>query len=85
MDAKDYITSKKYESADKEEFKRPSHYDFMVASELKAEQFSGIRHNSITNDVEIWILGEIRQKISRADLEVNPYLIEDTWTKLFAV
>lgn len=85
MDAKNYVTSKKYESADKEEFKRPSHYDFMVASELKKEQFSGIRHNSITNDVEIWILGEIRQRISKADLEVNPYLIEDTWTKLFAV
>ena len=85
MDAKDYATSKKYESADREEFKRPSHYDFMMTSELKAAGFSGIRHNSISNDVEIWILGEIRQKISKADIELNPYLVEETWERLIAV
>lgn len=43
-----------------EEFKRPDHNDFRTTSELKSLEFSGVRNNSITNEWEIWILGEIK-------------------------
>lgn len=85
MDAKNDIVIKKYESADREEFKRPSHFDFMTHSELKKAGFSGVRHNSITDEMEIWILGEMKKAISKEDVELNPNIIEDTWAKLFAV
>ena len=37
--------------------KRPDHPDFMGASELKKAEFSGIRHNSLTDQTEIWKVG----------------------------
>jgi hypothetical protein len=43
-------------------FKRPDHPDFHTSAELKKNQFSGTRANSITQEWEIWILGELRAK-----------------------
>ena len=43
-----------------EDFRRPNHPDFLTSSELKRIEFSGIRHNSITNNIEIWTLGDLR-------------------------
>ena len=43
-----------------EEFKRPDHYDFMDSSELKKIEWSGVRHNSITHRMELWIVGEVK-------------------------
>jgi hypothetical protein len=46
--------------------KRPDHPDFMCASELKKAEFSGIRHNSLTDQTEIWKVGEVAKVISKA-------------------
>lgn len=46
--------------------KRPDHPDFMCASELKKAGFSGIRHNSLTDQTEIWKVGEVAKVISKA-------------------
>jgi len=47
--------------------KRPDHPDFMDYFELKKEGWSGIRHNQISNDIEIWIDGEIKRSISERE------------------
>ena len=36
-----------------EDFNRPSHPDFMTAKELKDMKFSGTRHNSLVDSIEI--------------------------------
>jgi len=46
--------------------KRPDHPDFMRASELKKAEFSGIRHNSLTDQMEIWKVGEVAKVIPKA-------------------
>lgn len=54
------------------ESKRPDHPDFMDFYELKDTQFSGIRHNELNGDTEIWILGEIRKRLSKEDMFYDP-------------
>ena len=39
--------------------KRPDHPDFMDASELKKREFCGLRHNKLSNQMEIWKLGKL--------------------------
>lgn len=51
-----------------EQFKRPDHDDFRTHSELNKLEFSGVRHNSVTQEWEIWILGEIRALGPKADV-----------------
>lgn len=41
-----------------EDFKRPNHTDFMTSSELSKIKFSGIRKNSISGCIEMWLEGE---------------------------
>lgn len=43
--------------------KRPDHPDFMDANELRKRGFSGIRHNVISEQLEIWRDGEIAKVI----------------------
>lgn len=52
-----------------EDFKRPNHPDFMDASELRKEGFSGVRINSLSQDWEIWIDGERKALGSQADID----------------
>ena len=44
--------------------KRPDHPDFMDHSELKKARFSGLRSNALSSELEIWVDGEIRKRIS---------------------
>jgi len=46
--------------------KRPDHPDFMDASELKKREFCGLRHNKLSNQMEIWKLGEVVKIIPQA-------------------
>lgn len=46
--------------------KRPDHPDFMDASELKKREFCGLRHNKLSNQMEIWKLGEVAKVIPQA-------------------
>ena len=43
--------------------KRPDHPDFMDANELKRLGFSGLRHNQLSNQMEIWVCGSIAKVI----------------------
>lgn len=43
--------------------KRPDHPDFMDANELKKLGFSGLRHNQLSNQMEIWVCGNIAKVI----------------------
>jgi len=68
-----------------EDFKRPNHLDFMTASELKAAKFSGLRHNSLTDDAEIWILGDLTRLITKAEVMQNPHAINQAMEEVFAL
>jgi len=66
-----------------EDFKRPNHADFMDSIELKKIEFSGIRHNSIGNCMEIWILGEVTDSISNLAIQLNPNALTDAYRDRF--
>lgn len=53
------------------EYKRPDHPDFMDFYELRRAKFSGIRANSMSGEVEIWIEGEIRKVVPKEALAYN--------------
>ena len=55
-----------------EDFKRPNHPDFMTSGELKKMKFNGIRSNSITEDLECWIEGEVVVVSSKLARSINP-------------
>lgn len=67
----------------KEGFERPNHPDFMDASELKAMNFSGVRHNSLSDDTEIWIDGERVKIISAVARSINPHAVEEAFQEVF--
>lgn len=62
MDAKDYKPIRKYKKAESLEFKRPDHPDFMDSAELKKKEFSGVRVNKLSNEWEIWTVGDLRAR-----------------------
>jgi hypothetical protein len=51
--------------------KRPDHPDFMTHGELKLREFSGIRHNSIDQSVEVWYMGTIAEVIPQQMLMLD--------------
>jgi len=46
-----------------ENFKRPDHPDFMDSTELATMRFTGMRHNSISDYMEVWIDGMKRMEM----------------------
>lgn len=38
---------------------RPEHPDFMTSKELKDIKFTGMRHNTLLDRIEIWVLGGV--------------------------
>lgn len=59
-----------------EDFKRPDHNDFATTSELRKREWSGVRSNSITQRIEIWVVGELKGEVSNTD--------EEGYRKLYA-
>jgi hypothetical protein len=68
-DAKNFPVIRKYKKAESMEFNRPDHPDFKDSSELKKMEFSGIRHNKISHEWEIWTLGDLRAHGNDKDQE----------------
>lgn len=68
-----------------EDFKRPDHPDFHTSSELAKNQWSGIRHNSVTNDAEIWLLGEMMVAISPEQVNLNMHAIDEAYAEIFGL
>ena len=66
-----------------EEFIRPNHHDFMDTSELRKIAFSGLRHNSISDDMEIWVHGEVRRSVTRSERVLNPQAVDAAFVEVF--
>ena len=69
----------------KEGFDRPDHPDYKTASELQEMNFCGIRHNSINEDVEIWIEGEKVRAISVTERIINPNAVDTALAEVFCL
>lgn len=86
MDAKNYIAipgDVEIPAGTMEDYKRPDHLDFMTVGELRAVKFTGFRHNSITNDCEIWLCGFLEKVISPQDVKINPHAIDEAYAEVF--
>lgn len=46
-----------------EECKRSDHADFATTSELKDRQYTGLRHNTVLEVMEFWVLGNLEKSI----------------------
>ena len=68
-----------------EDFNRPNHPDFMTSSELVKIEFTGIRHNSITNDCEIWILGNLERRITKEEVLMDDKAISKAYEEVFGL
>lgn len=84
MDAKHHIVAPQYSEVEVGA-PRPNHPDFMDSSELKKLGFSGLRNNSITQDYEIWIDGEVVKRITLAERTLNPDIVKIRWEELFGL
>lgn len=70
-------------NAETESYQRPSHLDFATSAELRVLKFSGIRANSITEEMEIWLLGDLRWRKSRSECHANPLLLPEAHAEIF--
>ena len=66
-----------------EDFKRPNHPDFMTASELKKAGWNGIRTNSVTEDIECWVEGEVVFFSSKLARSINEHDFEEKYAEYF--
>ena len=80
LDAPAIITREGHSVGKTEEFKRSSHPDFAYSSELKAMGWSGIRHNEITQEMEIWKCGNLAASMSVREAQLYP----KKWEMLYA-
>lgn len=76
------ITEKGYKTM-MEDFKRPDHPDFMTSSELKKIGWSGIRHNALTEEQELWTDGDLRLAISTRLIALNPRAWDEKYEEIF--
>lgn len=68
-----------------EEYKRSNHEDFCTSKELKDRDFYGIRHNSISNNREIWVAGELRASLNEDIIQMNPHKWEELYSETFGL
>lgn len=84
MDAKNHIVAPQYQDVEVGA-PRPGHPDFMHSSELRQIGFSGLRHNSITQDYEIWLDGKIERIITATERAINPDIVQIRWAEIFGL
>lgn len=65
--------------------KRPDHSDFMTHAELKKADWTGVRHNSITDDFEFWIAGSIIKHVTTQMRESNPDAMLEAHKEVFGL
>lgn len=68
-----------------EDFKRPNHPDFATSLELKEQQWTGVRHNSVAECMEVWLLGEVKKTITPRMLATNLHAIDEAIAEVFAL
>lgn len=69
----------------REGFDRPNHPDFMDSSELKKAEFSGLRQNSISGDMEIWVAGQRRKTVSLVSMQLDKHAVEKAYAEVFGL
>lgn len=79
------ITREGHSVGKSEEFKRPDHNDFLTSTELKKAKFSGVRHNSITDMQEIWILGRLEGSMAMSMVAAFPKKWEELYRDVFGL
>ena len=62
---------------------RPDHADFMTSAELKEIEFSGLRNNSLNNDLECWVLGELVFFVTPEETRRSPGAFHRKYEKHF--
>lgn len=68
-----------------EDFNRPNHADFKDSSELRKDSFSGIRHNSITDSIEIWLLGRMEKSVGFNEVQLDPLAVNKAYADVFCL
>lgn len=74
---------RKWKKAESEAYKRSDHNDFATSKELRDRNFSGFRASSITEEIEIWLFGQIERRVSKEELERNPTAVEEAMAAVF--
>lgn len=67
------------------EDKRPNHFKFMTAGELAKAEWSGVRENPLTKDIEYWVLGEIKARVTAEQAAADPGILEKAHRELFGM
>ncbi len=67
------------------EMKRSNHPDFATTTELKAKEWSGLRHNSLSMEYEFWVVGEIKARVSDMTVASEPFALEKAHSLLFGI
>lgn len=83
-DAKNHIVAPQYTEVEVGA-PRPGHPDFMHSSELRQIGFCGLRHNSLTEDYEIWLDGKIEHLITKQQRTLDPSIVERKWAEIFGL
>ena len=68
-----------------DDFRRPDHPDFMTSSEFAGIHFTGVRHNSITDYMELWLVGEKKFELRTLDYKFNPEKWAKGYEEVFAL
>lgn len=68
-----------------EDFRRPDHPDFQDSSELAKAGFSGMRHNSISDYVELWVDGVKKMEMLISVYRNQPELWASKYSEVFGL
>lgn len=52
-----------------EDYQRSNHNDFATSKELKDREFSGVRHNSLTDRMELWVFGRVEIDAMKSEFQ----------------
>ena len=79
------ITREGHSVGKTEEYHRSEHNDFATSKELKDRNFSGVRHNSISNCREIWIEGNLSGSLNEEIIRIRPQQWERLYSEVFGL
>lgn len=85
LSAPTIITREGHSVGKSEEYKRSSHSDFATGKELSEANFSGVRHNSLANQLEIWVLGNLAGAMAYELAQSRPDLWESLYRDVFGL
>lgn len=68
-----------------EDYKRSDHNDFATSLELRERKFSGMRMNTISQQWELWVLGEVKEIIKAPHGKPSDADIEDVFKRVFGL